>query len=79
MTQIELSDVKEQLMELIERAASGEVVIIARDKKPLVKISSVSQPKHQRQFGSAKGLIIMHDDFDEPLEDFEEYMAYHFV
>lgn len=26
------------------------------------------------QFGSAKGMIVMADDFDEPLEDFEPYM-----
>ncbi len=26
------------------------------------------------QFGSAKGFFIVHDDFDEPLEDFKEYM-----
>ncbi|MFN4787068.1 MAG: DUF2281 domain-containing protein, partial [Pseudanabaena sp.] len=25
------------------------------------------------KFGSAKGLIKMSDDFDEPLEDFAEY------
>ncbi len=31
-----------------------------------------SQPKPQ--FGSGKGMFVMHDDFDEPLEDFEEYM-----
>ena len=28
----------------------------------------------QRQFGSAKGFFKMHDDFDEPLKDFKEYM-----
>jgi hypothetical protein len=28
----------------------------------------------ERKFGCAKGLIIMHDDFDAPLEDFKEYM-----
>jgi Protein of unknown function (DUF2281) len=27
-----------------------------------------------RQFGSAKGMIRIAKDFDEPLEDFEEYM-----
>ncbi len=26
------------------------------------------------QFGSGKGMFVMHDDFDEPLEDFDEYM-----
>ena len=28
---------------------------------------------HEMTFGSAKGLIEMSDDFDDPLEDFEEY------
>lgn len=29
--------------------------------------------KERRKAGSAEGLIKMSDDFDEPLEDFEEY------
>lgn len=32
-----------------------------------------SQPK-KRKLGAAKGLIIMAPDFDEPLEDFKDYM-----
>lgn len=28
----------------------------------------------ERKFGCAKGLLIMHDDFDAPLDDFKEYM-----
>jgi len=28
----------------------------------------------QRPFGSARGLITIADDFNEPLEDFQEYM-----
>jgi hypothetical protein len=30
--------------------------------------------KKRRVRGRAKGLIIMHADFDEPLDDFKEYM-----
>ncbi len=30
--------------------------------------------KRKSNFGSAKGLIIMEDDFDAPLDDFKEYM-----
>jgi len=30
--------------------------------------------KPRRKAGSAKGLIAISEDFDEPLEDFEEYM-----
>ena len=33
--------------------------------------SSSSRP--QPQFGSGKGMFVMHDDFDEPLADFNEY------
>jgi mRNA-degrading endonuclease RelE of RelBE toxin-antitoxin system len=29
--------------------------------------------KRRRQAGSAKGLVTISDDFDEPLEDFKEY------
>ncbi|WP_020603216.1 type II toxin-antitoxin system VapB family antitoxin [Spirosoma spitsbergense] len=32
------------------------------------------EPTRQRQFGAAKGFFVMHDDFDEPLEDFKDYM-----
>jgi hypothetical protein len=28
----------------------------------------------ERKFGCAKGLIVMHDDFDAPLDDFKEYI-----
>lgn len=37
-----------------------------------------NKPKEEKKsgprFGSMKGLIIMKPDFDEPLEDFKEYM-----
>lgn len=32
------------------------------------------EPKPKRPLGLAKGLIEMSDDFDEPLDDFKEYM-----
>ncbi len=32
------------------------------------------KPRKKRQAGSAKGMFVMADDFDEPLEDFAEYM-----
>lgn len=32
------------------------------------------KPKLKREFGGLKGLIWMSDDFDEPLEDFKDYI-----
>lgn len=32
------------------------------------------QQKPKPQFGCAKGMVNLHPDFDEPLDDFKEYM-----
>ncbi|MGK7893313.1 MAG: DUF2281 domain-containing protein, partial [Xenococcus sp. (in: cyanobacteria)] len=39
--------------------------------KPVAKISPIKRPLKS---GSAKGKVWMSSDFDEPLEDFKEYM-----
>ncbi len=39
-----------------------------------LKFKNQAKPKKQRKAGLAKGLIKMSDDFDEPLDDFKEYM-----
>lgn len=36
--------------------------------------SNKSKKTNKAKFGSAKGFFEMSDDFDEPLEDFKEYM-----
>ncbi|RDC57160.1 DUF2281 domain-containing protein [Pedobacter chinensis] len=40
----------------------------------LKKKSNSSKKIKERQFGYAKGFFKTADDFDEPLEDFREYM-----
>jgi len=40
----------------------------------LMSKQQVEEMPTKRQFGSGKGMFIMHDDFDEPLDDFKEYM-----
>jgi antitoxin (DNA-binding transcriptional repressor) of toxin-antitoxin stability system len=74
MTQIDFAKAQECFQTLIELAAQGEEVVISKDEQPWVKIVSVVKPKKERQFGSAKGLIKMADDFMQPLEDFRDYM-----
>ena len=36
---------------------------------------SFSSEKRNRRAGLAKGLVKLHDDFDEPLDDFTDYMS----
>ena len=74
MHQIDVAKAKENLGELIEAAINGEEILISKDNEPVVKLVVIpKQVKGNRQAGSAKGMVWMSDDFDEPLEDFKEY------
>ena len=68
-----LEEAKTQLIDLISAAMRGEDVVIVKDDAAMVKLVPVPS-KPRRRAGSAKGMIKMADDFDEPLEDFGEYM-----
>jgi antitoxin (DNA-binding transcriptional repressor) of toxin-antitoxin stability system len=74
MHQVSLEEAKTKLPDLIDAAVGGEEIIIAKDPQHLVKLVPVPTTKPRPQFGSAKGLITILDDFDEPLEDFKEYL-----
>jgi len=76
MTQVTIHEAKTHLSRLIKQVLSGEDVIIAKGKNPLVKIIPLPNVRIQRKTGTQKNLIIkMDDDFNEPLEDFTEYMG----
>jgi prevent-host-death family protein len=70
---IDLKKAQAHLAALVEQAQRGEEVILTDAGQPVAKIIPISQGKPQRQFGSARGLITMAEDFDEPLEDFRDY------
>jgi len=73
--QVNIHEAKTQLSKLIQEALKGKEVIIARGNKPLVRLDVLPDVRSQRKIGNAKGLILsMADDFDEPLDDFRDYM-----
>lgn len=77
MPKITVREAKMNLDRLIEKARSGEEVVITENGKPLVKLTPVLEtPKpRERRIGGAKGIIkFMAEDFDAPLEDFKDYM-----
>ena len=74
MNTLSIEQAKTQLPELIEAAVSGQEVVIAKDDQHSVKLVPISVQKKRPQFGSAKGLINMTEDFDAPLKDFDEYV-----
>ena len=70
MTKLDIGQAKSHLSQLLDLAIQGEEIVITQDDKPVAKISPIKRPLKR---GSAKGKVWMSDDFDEPLEDFQEY------
>lgn len=77
MSQIDVAEAKRDLDQLLERVSRGEEVVITKEGRPLARLTAPisASTRQQRQFGSIEEEIWMSDDFDEPLDDFEEYMA----
>jgi prevent-host-death family protein len=73
MHTVELKEAAGRLAELIDEVASGEEVVITREDGAAFKIVPVVPMPPFPKFGSAKGLVKMAEDFDEPLEDFQAY------
>ncbi len=72
---VTLEEASLQLENLVKEAAQGEEITIMSGDTPLAKIVAAGPPKRQpRQPGSARGSVWMAPDFDEPLEDFKDYM-----
>jgi prevent-host-death family protein len=74
MTEVTIHEAKTHLSRLIQDVLNGEEVIITRNHQPVAKLVPVAKAKRGRQLGRLQGKIEMTDDFDAPLEDFEEYM-----
>ncbi len=72
MTPIDISDAQQNLPDLVEATSRGEEVVITKEGTPVATLQAVNPPRSG--FGSMKGLIKISDDFDDPLEDFAEYM-----
>ena len=75
MHQIDIEQVKIQWEGLFQAALNGDEVIITQNNQPVLKLVRLTSSKKRRQSGSAKGLIFIAPDFDQPLEDFGEYMG----
>lgn len=73
MHTVALQEAQGRLAELIAKVTSGEEVIITREDGTAFKIVPVTPIAPRPTFGSAKGLVKMAENFDEPLEDFQAY------
>jgi prevent-host-death family protein len=64
--QVNLYEAKTNLSQLVEDAAKGEEIIIAKNGKPMVKMvaATVEANPQKRVFGQLKGKVWLADDFD---------------
>jgi antitoxin (DNA-binding transcriptional repressor) of toxin-antitoxin stability system len=68
MNLITIHKAKTELSKLIERAISGEEVVIAKGKVPMVKLTPLdSAKKKPRKPGAWKGMITFNEGWDADL------------
>jgi len=64
---INISEAKKQWSKLVDRAASGEEIIIARAGRPVARLVALKADLPRRKPGRMKGHIWIGPDFDDPL------------
>ena len=72
---VTLEEAKAHLAELIAQLAPGEEVVITDNQQPVARLVPVTR-QPQRKLGTLRGSVhYIAPDFDEPLDDFTEYMS----
>lgn len=75
VTQVNLYEAKTQLSSLVERAAKGEEIVIAKAGKPMARLVPAAEqqkPQSRKTFGqNFLGITYMAEDWDAPLSEEE--------
>jgi prevent-host-death family protein len=69
VTQVNLYEAKSQLSRLVDRAAAGEEIVIAKGGRPLARLVPLAARTAPREFGFLAGQVRVGADFDDPLPD----------
>lgn len=64
-----IHDAKTQFSRLVDAAANGEEIIIARAGKPAARLVPLADAKPPVRIGLLEGRVGIGDDFDAPLPD----------
>ncbi len=66
---VNIYEAKTNFSRLVELAAAGEEIVIAKAGKPLARLVPLRDGKGPRKPGCLEGRIKIADDFDAPLPD----------
>jgi len=69
METINLYEAKTNLSQLVDRAAGGEEIIIAKAGRPLARLVPLAKRTEPRPLGLFRGQATIGDDFDAPLPE----------
>lgn len=64
---VNIYEAKTQLSKLVDEAAAGREVVIAKAGVPRARLVPLAAPRRRRRPGGAKGRIRIAADFDAPL------------
>lgn len=67
METVTIHKAKTELSRLIEKACRGEEIVIARGKKPVVRLVAVEDKNGQRKPGALSGKLKVGPEFFKPL------------
>lgn len=67
MKTVNIHEAKTHLSRLVEIAAGGEEIIIAKSGKPVARLMPLARARTVRKPGAWKGRIWISEDFDAPL------------
>ena len=72
---VNIYEAKTKLSKLVDLAAAGQEIIIARNGKPVARLTTIEQPKKKPiVYGLLEGKGWIADDFDDPLpEEIQNY------
>lgn len=73
MDTVNIYEAKTNLSALVDRAAGGEEIVIARNGKPLARLVPLEKRTAPRRLGLYRNEIKVGPDFDDPLP--EEILA----
>ena len=73
MTTITIQEAQATLSDLIHRLSVGDEVTITENDQPVVKLTP-TRSRRIPQLGTMAGTVLSMEHFDDPLEEFEEYM-----
>ena len=66
---VNVHEAKTKLSELLKKVEAGEEIVIARAGKPVARLVPASAPHSKRMLGTARGLVRISDDFNDPLPE----------